>query len=1458
MDLNNLQYLLFLRIKPVCFVLCMMSLFISNINAQTTVDFSADMEEGCAPLLVQFTNLTEDLSSYTYYWDFGNGNTSTSRNPIATYANAGFYTISLTVFNEGLGTTTTKTEYIKVYSAPEVDFSPQDTIKECAPIEVSFTSTITPESDDYTYVWAFGDGSISSAQNPTHSYETSGIFDVTLIATSDKGCSSEKTYQSIVQSHKPEAIFDPDQTESCDGELSVTFTNYSTSIGTLSYKWSFGDGDTSDQENPTHLYTNPGTYDVSLTVSDQLACADTVEIEELIEITSTQALFEIAKDTICTYESITFSNTSTNNRKNAWDFGDGSTSEETSPQHSYAEAGDYTITLTIDNYDCNDYYEKTIHVDEASVNFSVSSEFSCEVPVEISYTPEAENITIYDWRFGNGSFSSEQNPVITYVSTEDLVNNYTKSYTDTLIVTNNHGCTATAVKENSVTITIPEVNIISDNSTSGCTPLALTLSQDIEYNTTYDNIQEYSWSLDGTTTASNDDFSYSYTDIGEYTVTLTAITSRGCIVETDKTIEVGQLLDVDFIVKNKDVFCANEQVEFENTSEDLDLIDNTVWEFGDGEISDFGLPYHFYTDTGYMDVTLRIYNNGCLSSVQKNDVLYINGPISSLSRINQCDSPYNQAQFSITLNDAESYTLDLGDGNTISNQGNTPTYTYAEKGSYELTLTAENATNGCSFTNTLDVWIQNPTAYFDTINTKPCINTGITFDPANSEDTDKFLYNGETGLYLWDFGDDSALQLSDEAVSHTYSSGGTYISKLIIKDTNNCPDTISKTITIYEPEADFSSNYKEGCLPVYFEFTDNSSSELDIDSWKWNFGDGESSSEQNPIHEYLDFGNYNVSLTITDILGCSDSKTLNSEVSVIDPDANFSASDVTSCINDSITFSDESISNIEAFYWDFGDGTTSTLRNPKHAYDTDGDYDVSLKIIDDHGCEETYSVPSYINIQKAPVTAFTSDLQESDCYPFIVQFFDESSSENLNSWEWSFGDNLNASNLQNPYHIYTTPGEFNISLIAYTSNGCADTITKEGYINIGGPYAEINLADTACIYNQISFSLTNAQNISSLVWDFGDGNSSTDSTTTHQYQQKGKIYPSLYLTTDADYTCNKIISDSIYIYEIEASIAYQDNVDSGCIPFDANMVNNSYLADSYVWTTSNSLYSTDENPTLTFTSDGEYTIELIAGNQFGCYDTTSTVATAFPLPEITTSPDTFICYGDNILIWAEGGIAYEWDNAQYLDDANIDQPIASPGTTTSFKVLVSDENTCENTDSVKITVQQYPTVNLSDTTIIIGESVQFNIAEPDIKDYLWKPNTDISCISCSDPIVNPLEDITYTVEVTDTSDCFTMEYNTNITVEKKYSVDVPSAFTPNNDGINDVIYVNGWGIKELIYFKIYNRFGELIFNSTDISTGWDGKFKGNAQGADIYNFIVKVETYNNTFLEKKGNIQLIR
>lgn len=1430
---------------------------VSLVKSQLAANFNVNQQSGCSPLAVDFTNDTNPLIGTTFLWDFGNGNTSTAINPTATYVTAGTYTVKLTATNGSLIDTQIKTAYITVYSKPTADFNISQSAYGCVPFDVNFVNS-SSGAGQLNYVWSFGDGGQSTASNPFHTYTNNGIFEVTVYVTDQFGCTNSKTISEFIHSQKPSAKFGVDKTTSCIGTLSSVFTNNSEGLAPAAFNWDFGDGTQTTDISPSHTFTQPGNYTVKLIITDNIGCKDSVYPTNLIQIVKTTAKFLVLKDTLCSGQKFTLTNESAASNSYKWTFADGTFSTLTHPEKTYQNASDYLIWLKATNGICTDSVSKLINVELIKAKFASADSFACQVPSNVTYQNLSENAVSYDWRFGNGSASTLQTPTVVFEATTELNTNFNVFYTDTLTATSKHGCKHTFIKPKSVNIHIPKVVIGTNKTPSGCVPFDVIFTNQSTYITPLDSIVTRKWEIGTNPPVFVNQTTASFTTTGKIQAKLIVTTARGCAAELITTVNSGEKITPNFSMTNEYNNCAQIPVVLQNTTAELEKVTSTVWDMGDNTVYPFDNPSHFYEKTGTYNVSLTAYNYGCASKITKTNFINILGPVVSFKNTAECIAPLDYA-FTATISEATSYFWDFGDGSpTVSNIPN-PTHSFAAKGDYEVVLSANNSSTGCSFIYHGGANVRKINANFDFDDTKQCPNTPLIFDATSSVDNWPFVVNGEVKNFLWSFSDLSNPIFTDSPVNHTFKTRGNYQISLVVQDRNGCKDTLHKSLKTYLPTPEFAGNYKLGCMPITFEFNNSSVTDTTIASWEWNFGDTNTSAIESPEHIYTSFGQYNVSLKATNILGCSSTITKNQLIQAIFPDARFKANDTTLCIGQDINFTDISSSIITDYEWDLGDGITSTISKPSRSYPSTGSYPVTLKIKDIHGCEATLSKPNYILVQKPPIPDFKADNTSSNCYPFLVQFQDKSQTPNPGSYVWYFGDKDNKSLIKNPFFIYAKPGNYTVTLISSSSFGCADTLIRSKYINVGGPYAEFNMKDTACFNVPTSFEAINQVNINAIRWDFGDGYSANGDQTAHIYQTRGIKHPVMLIQSDESNTCNKAIIDTLVIQQITSAYSFKDNKTQGCVPLDITLINNSINAESYKWIFGDGTESNLENPDHTYVSSGNFENQLVASNHVGCIDTLkSRFVKVFALPLVKTSNDTIICLGTSAQLLAIGANNYIWTPALSLSNSNLSITFATPQTSTLYTVWGTDLNNCSQKDSTFVSVQQIPVVNLTDTSIIIGETYYLDISDDGIQTFQWTPNNDLTCSNCPSLGFKPLQTTKYTVAVSDTSNCFNESYPITISVIEKYSVDVPTAFTPNNDGINDIIKVNGWGIKELIDFKIFNRFGQMVYQSNDIMQGWDGNYKNKPQPSETYQYVVQILTYGGVIISKQGTIKLLK
>lgn len=1074
------------------------SLFSSLAFSQVNANFSAAPIAGCAPLIVQFTDLSTGNPN-SWSWNFGNSNTSTAQNPATIYSNPGVYTVTLTVTNGAFTDTEIKTNYILVYNKPVAGFT-MSTDTACVGQTVTFTdaTVISPGGPNISnWSWDFGDGNSSTATSTTvtHTYSTPGTFPVSVIVTDPNGCSGTVT-QNIVVVPAPSASFSATPTLACVPPLNVTFASTSSTVGTTTYTWNFGDGNTGNGPNPSHTYTTSGSYNVTLIVN-QNGCIDSVTINNYIIIQKIVASFAATPTVVCTGQPVTFSNTSLPAASTStWTFGDGNNSTSISPTHTYTASGTYTVTLiAADASGCADTTTGTITVNQTPVaNFSADTMVACNVPFTVNFTNASTGGNTYSWNFGDGGTSNLQNPAHTYTASG--------TYAVSLIVTNNpSGCADTMVINNFIVISPPVANFIHIPD-SGCVPLTVNFNAGSS-SSPIDPIATYSWSFGNgnNLVTATPNTSHTYTATGVYSVTLIVQTQNGCsdTIVCNNCIKVGTPPVAGFTMLD-DTVCYGLPVFFTDTS--TGTVTGWYWYFGDGGSSTLQNPQYTYGDTGTFAVYLIAYNNGC-GDTSVLDSVTILPPKAIMSYTLSCTNYYT-VMFSSTSAGADSVFWDFGDGTQDSSNIINPVHTYPSRGPFTVTLVAYNYTTGCSNTVTATFTIAEPIASY-TVNPPGCYAYTANFTSTSQD----------ANVYWWNLGDPSTAADTSTVAnpSYTYNLPGAYTVTLIITDVNGCRDTLIDTVKSLGPLPYFYADTLTGCTPFSVTFVDTSYSDSLLTQWTWDFGDGSplvTTTNDSVTHVYTVPGIYSVTMTVTDTNGCAKTIIKTSYIQPTFPFPSFTV-DTFACKFDVLTYNASATSAVGATYvWDYGDGTQDTTNSPTitHFYTNDGLYIVSLTVTDTNGCDST--ITDTIRILK-PTANFSWSLDTMYCGQMVIDFSD-SSSGFVTYWFWNFGDG-GTSTLQNPSHTYQSGGVYSVTLIVTNAGGCIDTLRLDSIITAPFAVGDFSFSPaTGCNPLTVCFNV-NAQNTSSYIWDFGDGTVLTSmGDTCHTYTSPGTFNPILLLS----------------------------------------------------------------------------------------------------------------------------------------------------------------------------------------------------------------------------------------------------------------------------------------------------------------------------------------------------------
>jgi len=1432
--------------------------------SQVTADFTVTNTTGCNPFTVSFTN-TSTGNIISYYWDFGNGATSTLQNPTIQYTTAGTYTVSLTVTESGTGATDTetKTNYITVVNGPSANFNLSGgAYMGCVPYTGSFNDLSSiGDAPLNNWYWDFGDGTVNNGTNSTisHNFTNPGVYNILLRVTDDNGCSADTTINALISLSTPPVIdFTADKTQYCSVPVTINFTDNSSSYVPInSYSWNFGDGNTSTAQNPSNTYNSLGVYDVSLTLTDQYGCSNTDTFTNYINLNQVTASFNfIPNDTVfCKGESVSFENTSGINC--SWSFGDGGGISNTSAQitnHTYNFAGTYTVTMIAAPGDmCADTISQDVTVESVDASFTSSPNYDCKDSLNVTFTDNSSsNVVSWLWLFGDGGSASVQNPQHIFCNEG--------SYNDTLIVTTANGCTATYAIPNDVLIQHPTADF-TVNVHDGCVPLIVNFTDN---STSLEPITSWSWTFDnGTpTTGSGSTTTSTFNTTGEWAVQLIIINNANCTDTIVDTIKVGTPQQPDFTI-SRDTACASDTISFHNFSVDTNLIDDYNWQFS----TDFE-PSEMYVyndgvanDTGYADIQLITNYNGCRDTLKIDSMLYVQGPIiKSINLIHDCDNPYDFV-FYADIVDGENWNWDFGDTTGITASTNDTVYhTYNHRGTYWVKVEAFNNTRGCDFKDSILVRVTDLKGNLQ-MPQDNCTGSLVVFNADSSQDANNYYYDfGDGNTYGWNI---------IPITNHTYTTSGVYGVSLIVSDVYNCTDTIRDTIISSTPVAYFTVNTTQGCSPFTVNFnSDSSSSVFGIDTYTWNFHDATPilSDSINPQHEYTTAGFYYAQLTVTDSVNCT--ATYGLVISSFTVSANITG-DTTICVNTNHQLFADSANNY-SYLWNFNNGQSDTTNNPYVNFLTDTVYNIQLIVHDNHGCLDTAYQNIYVQSINVNLQLIDSVI---DCYtqtPLNDTIVHNATNDVYTpQWLWNFGDGSN-STVQYPTHSYTQPNYYYISLQATTSYGCVDKDSVR--INVLGPYGVLVLdKDTLCKGEPLNLTLIDTSNIVDLLGVLGDGATFTTNPYNYSYNSVGQKVINVDLFSDLAQTCvMHVPADTVFVLEVISDFEIYDfntsaNDTENCSPFTVGFNNYSQGADNYFWTysdgTSLSGYlppsHTFENDTY---NDTVYNVQLIVSDNIGCVDTLNKQVIVYGKPKIILSNDTTICRYQSVNLTASGGNSIIWTPNKFIDNQTNYYVTVNPDSNQTYYVEVTDLRQCKNTDSVKVYVQQVPNVNYSnDTTIIIGEIAPLYIyADQNNVTYSWTPDYEIDCIDCENATTQPLTTTTYTIVYEDSLQCFEKSVNILVNVKEAYSLDLPNTFTPNGDGNNDIVYVRGWGIKQLLEFKIFNRWGEMVFFSDDIKKGWDGTYKGKPQNIDTYAYYAKVLLYNGEVRTKKGTINIVR
>lgn len=1383
--------------------------------------------------------------SMTREWNFGDGNTDTTLQVQHSYTQDSTWQLALRV-TSNRGCSDSAFQSIYIYPQAEAQFIVNDS-DQCHSInQFDFTNQSTVRNGTLSYSWNFGDTNSDSSTTPSHSYLMHGTYAVQLISNTLYNC-ADTTLDTLIVYPNPEAIIGIDDSLLCFRNHVFNLQDSSTlAYGTWTREWDFGDISNDTAAVVSHQYALDSTYQVALRITSQYGCLDSA-FRNYTVYPQANSQFTVNDSDQCHSDQLFIlsnqSDVRTGSLSYLWDFGDGNSDTATQVNHQYLVHGNYTIQLVaITRFACNDTLTQDIIVypnPEAFIGIYDSSlcyrdhAFTFDDSTSLAYGWHTRV-----WDFGDGQ--TDTSAMVSHTYTTYGV------YATSLQVISEYGCKDSAFRTYEV---YPQAHAdFSINDTLQC------------YNGhqfTFANLStlaqgnlSYLWDFgDGRSdTAMNT--AHQYGIFGDYTVSLISTTIHDCADTISKNLRIDPN-PLARIWLNDSFQCINAQ--------SFDLADSSTlaegvyvrqWVLGDGDSSVLSAFTHPYLNPGLYTIALYLESDkGCLDS-SKLDIEVFPKPFPAFS-VNDTDQCLNTNDFRFsntsTLSKGSlSYHWSFGDGNTDTTTS--PAYTYQYSDTMRVVLLATSS-DGCIDSAGSDMIVfPKPIASWTINDTAQCVNTNDFQFNAQVQ-----LSSGNIKNYFWDL--ENRRDSGDLDTARTYLFAGSYPVLFYVQTDMNCWDTLSNTLTIHpKPQALFSVNDSDQCINTQNFLLDNQSNiSAGNLTYKWMLGDGDSSTDFEPIHYYLQHDSVTVILYAESDLGCFDT-TEHQVIIFPKPEVYFSVNDTDQCVNGNrFVFTNQSSIPYGSLLheWKFGDGQSSLNKDNIIVYATQNTYQVDLKVTSNQGCSDSFTNTMIVYPKPNPGFSINDEGQCVNTQDF--QFTDQSSIDYGNlHYIYRFGT-LGEDTMPNSSFHFSPFGKYIVRQVLISDYGCSDSLDQNIRV-FAKPDAFYNVNDsTQCVnYQEFQFSQRSFVDEGKVIayhWDFDDGNTTTGNFVTHFYDNPGYYQVSHFVQTDSN--CWDTIQKEIRVYpKPVSSIGYNDSAqclstnlyEGFSTSFDSTGI------DWYYWNIGTDSIARDSAFTYHFSDTGLKTLTLRIRSIDGCYDTSQRQLFIKPMPDPGFSGlKNYHCNseGPTQLIPITPGGIFSGQNVidpQYL-------PTILWSDTIHYWVEV---NGCADSSYQVTQVYPFPEIVLGDdTTLCKNEFLQYDLSFWQSQ-YYANGEEVTSQFRINEPGY-------YHVSVSNicgtANDSIQVDY-----LDDLCRIYLPNAFTPNKDELHPLFYPVNFDLEVMDYI-IYNRWGQIMYKGNINSEGWDGTFNGKEVEQDVY--VVQVYYEYHLHGEKisgtlSGNITLLR
>lgn len=1125
-------------------------------SGSTYAAFTMNTQTGCNYREIQFENKSKGATSYS--WVLGNGNTSTLANPSAIYSKPGRYTVTLTI-NGGGQPAYSHTEEITIYPKPAPAIA-SVTASGCAPMDLTLTSTGIPVSVAATTINDYPVGGISGGSESYHywyffekhdgKHNTNlpsvnvtglqgGTYNVMLSVTDVNGCQGNKIESGLFTVlSQPVADFTFVKQNNCEPSF-TTFTAKSiVDGGTIaSYTWNVNG---IDYHTTGNIFTYdfsfwpPGTYPVELTVTTTNDCVSMPVVKNVVFNNNNSVDFDLAEAYCLGSPVVINAITSDSAIGYKWDIGNDGSVESTDANfnRTFESRGEYDVELEVKfNDGCIVETIKKVKIDQAYANFIETSEYLCvSNTYQVSFTSQA----------------------YTYWGREIIGYNW---------------------------------YLVSNNSET----------------------------LIGTDSL----IQYTFTGQGSYNIRHDVVSEDGCTASFFRTINLQQpTLTVNISGAKTGCFVPANATHFEailNSQFELPMVFN--WDFGDGNTGVGANTSHTYAAGKYTVELSVTTSSGCTYNTILEDAIQLANPpvLSNVSYIQSANKCYGDG-IRITgeyttgvdqLNVLSPFGLDV-----IEDPGGSPfnhLVTFPDTGKFNLIITAQQYGCESNAFNISNIKLHEPKASFIPSQTSFCANP-----PYDALFFKNSIYRDSAATqFSWNFGDGATSTSTADSVTHQYSQTGNFQVRLsVINTLTGCSDSYTNTLRIYsfnDSIGIIDANTTVGCAPLQVSFTqkikDRLSSNYIIDELHWDFDNDEqfdtiTTSLDPMVHVYTKPGKYPVRLKVTSKTGCGYEFVEKDLIKVSGPIVNFGHSPAQVCLGSAVNFENlttkpafDSTALFNSYLWDFGDGSTSSVINPVHNFNSSSKFTVSLRATDNNGCTSIITKPDYINI-----IPFEPLFELSDSVVCINGQFNinNRSSGVISQYRLNFGDGspvLATNNFGSVSHQYANSGTYTIELEAEVLDGCTKTFSKTIRVVNSTAAFTVFPNDLGCAPTFAHFvPLASEGDVLKYEWVFGNGNVSYERNPRSFFARPGNYNVKLVVTFKGN--CQDSTEQVIFVDGAIGNFDY-DNT-PGCAPNAVVFsVSNMRKVDLITWDFGRGITRTDLIPAGTVYRETSYTYESL-------------------------------------------------------------------------------------------------------------------------------------------------------------------------------------------------------------------------------------------------------------------------